>query len=110
MPAQAVEWRGKRYDAHAMTEEIVGCKWSLSVLGAVRDGFSRPSEMTRRCKGISIKVLNERLAKLQAFGILERVELSDKRQHVEYRLTERGATFARILDEIDALQQHIDGA
>lgn len=91
-----------------MTEEIVGCKWSLSVLGAVRDGITRPGEIERQCAGLSTKVLNERLSKLVAFGILERVEYDIKRQHVEYHLTTRGQQFMRVLGEIDALQRSID--
>jgi DNA-binding HxlR family transcriptional regulator len=100
----SAEWRGKRYDARAMVEEIVGCKWSLRVISAVRDGVSRPSEIERYCAGISTKVLNERFHKLIAFGVLERVELGAKRQHVEYRLTARGAQILRVLGEIEVLQ------
>jgi DNA-binding HxlR family transcriptional regulator len=101
-------WRGKCYDARAMTEEIVGCKWSLRVLGAVRDGVTRPGEIERCCAGISTKVLNERLGKSLAFGILERIAFDDKRQRVEYHLTVRGRQFLRVIAEIEALQMSIN--
>lgn len=91
-----------------MTEEIVGCKWSLSVLGALRDGLLRPAEIERYCTGISTKVLNERLNKLLAFGIVQRIEFDPKRQRVEYHLTQRGQQFLRVLDEIDAIQKGIE--
>jgi DNA-binding HxlR family transcriptional regulator len=86
----------------------LGCKWSLRVISAVRDDVTRPSEIERYCEGISTKVLNERFHKLIAFGVLERIELGAKRQHVEYRLTARGAQLLRVLGEIDALQTRIE--
>jgi DNA-binding HxlR family transcriptional regulator len=104
----AVEWRGRRYDARAMTEEIVGCKWSMSVLDAVRSGVTRPGEIERHCHGISTKILNERLHKMLAFGIIKRIEYGAKRQHVEYHMTPRGHQFLRVLAEIEALQSTLD--
>ncbi|MCZ7563890.1 MAG: winged helix-turn-helix transcriptional regulator [Burkholderiales bacterium] len=53
-----------------MVEDIVGCKWSLTVLGLVRDGVVRPGAMEHAVPGLSAKVLNERLRKLVRFGIL----------------------------------------
>lgn len=53
-------------------------------------------------------MLNERLSKLTAFGILERVELDAKRQHVAYRFTAQGDSFTRVLDAIDALQVELN--
>ena len=47
-----------------MVEDIVGCKWSLAVLGVVRDGVCRPGAMEHAIDGLSKKVLNERLNKL----------------------------------------------
>ncbi len=105
-----VTWRGKCYDARAMVEEIVGCKWSLSVIEAVRNGVTRPGMIERFCAGISSKVLNERLGKLLAFGVLQRVAFDAKRQHVEYHLTPRGEQLLRVLDEIQQLQAHIERA
>ena len=55
-----------------MVEDIVGCKWSLAVLGAVRGGVCRPGAMEHAIDGLSKKVLNERLAKLVRFGILDK--------------------------------------
>ncbi len=89
---------------HAMVEDIVGCKWSLSVLKVVREGVHRPGAMQRAVEGLSTKVLNERLRKLQRFGILEKTAYPEVPPRVEYRLTEFGRRFASILDGIDRLQ------
>ena len=36
-----------------MVEDIVGCKWSLAVLGAVRGGVCRPGAMEHAIEGLS---------------------------------------------------------
>lgn len=89
---------------NAMVEDIVGCKWSLSVLRLVREGVRRPGAMQRAVDGLSTKVLNERLRKLQRYGILEKAVYAEVPPRVEYRLTEFGRRFNSILDDIERLQ------
>lgn len=87
-----------------MVEDVVGCKWSLSVIECVRRGIARPGEMERAIGGIRTKVLNERLGKLQRFGILTKQSFPEVPPHVEYRLTAFGEQFAEVLDRIAALE------
>jgi DNA-binding HxlR family transcriptional regulator len=91
-----------------MVEDIVGCKWSLAVLGAVRGGVCRPGALEHSIEGLSKKVLNERLAKLVRFGVLEKQAYPELPPRVEYRLTPFGARFCGVLDGIEALQREID--
>ena len=91
-----------------MVEDIVGCKWSLAVLGAVRGGVCRPGAIEHAIAGLSKKVLNERLSKLVRFGILERHAYPELPPRVEYRFTPFGDKFCGVLDGIDALQREID--
>ncbi len=91
-----------------MVEDIIGCKWSLAVLGAVRGGVCRPGAMERAIEGLSKKVLNERLGKLVRFGILEKRVYPEMPPRVEYRFTPFGDKFLGVLDDIDALQREID--
>ena len=93
-----------------MVEDIVGCKWSLSVLRLVRDGVRRPGAMRREVEGLSTKVLNERLRKLLRFGILEKEVFPEIPPRVEYRLTEFGREFAAFLDGVERLQQSLDSS
>lgn len=88
-----------------MVEEVVGCKWSMAVLEAVRDGVNRPGAIERRHDGLTTKVLNERLRKLVRFGVLERVAFPEVPPRVEYRLTGFGRRFVKILDLIRELEQ-----
>jgi len=92
-----------------MVEDIVGCKWSLAVLGAVRSGVRRPGAMEHAIEGLSKKVLNERLNKLVRFGILEKQAYPELPPRVEYRFTPFGDRFLGVLDGIESLQRELDG-
>ena len=89
--------------AARMVEDIVGCKWSLTVLGLIAGGIQRPGAMQRRVPGLTAKVLNERLRKLLRFGIIERQIYAEVPPRVEYRLTTFGRRFDGVLKEIAAL-------
>jgi DNA-binding HxlR family transcriptional regulator len=88
-----------------MMESVVGCKWSLTVIDLVRQGVHRPGKMEHAIDGLSAKVLNERLRKLQHFGVIEKRVFAETPPRVEYHLTEFGARFAGVLDAIHALQK-----
>lgn len=90
-----------------MVESIIGCKWSLTVLSLVRKGVRRPGEMEHAIDGLSGKVLNERLAKLVRFGILEKESFPEVPPRVEYRLTDFGERFGKLIDEVDQLQAQL---
>lgn len=87
-----------------MVEDIVGCKWSLTVLDLIRSGVTRPGKMERNVEGLSTKVLNERLRKLVRYRIVEKTIFPESPPRVEYTLTEFGAKFVVILDAISALE------
>lgn len=91
-----------------MVEDIVGCKWSLAVMGAVRDGVRRPGAMERAIDGVSKKVLNERLRKLERFGILAKRSYPEVPPRVEYRLTRFGERFSALMNGVEALQRELD--
>lgn len=98
-----------KVDVATMVESIVGCKWSLSLLRLAADGTNRPSALLRACPGLSAKVMNERLHKLQRFGIVRRSVIGDKPPvEVDYLLTPFGQRFIELLDEVRRLQQDID--
>lgn len=90
-----------------MVEDVVGCKWSLSVLHLVRRGINRPGAMERSVEGLTTKVLNERLRKLVSYGILDRQAYPEIPPRVEYQLTSFGSRFVTILDAIEELDQQL---
>ncbi|MBC8101572.1 MAG: winged helix-turn-helix transcriptional regulator [Cytophagales bacterium] len=88
-----------------MVEEVLKCKWALSILSAVREGTCRPGAIERSLAGLTTKVMNERLVKLVRFGVLERLSYPEVPPRVEYRLTPFGERFSVVLDAIASLEQ-----
>jgi DNA-binding HxlR family transcriptional regulator len=95
----------KHLPVAGMVEDIVGCKWSLTVLQLISDGVSRPGAMQRQVDGLTAKVLNERLRKLMRFGIIEREVYAEVPPRVEYRLSDFGRRFGALLDQVAQLEQ-----
>lgn len=89
----------------ALLEDVLGCKWSWSILRAVYTGTARPGQLERAIPGISTKVLNERLRKLVAHGVFEKTEFPEVPPHVEYGFTELGKKFFAVLQQIEALER-----
>ena len=88
-----------------LLEDVLGCKWSWSVLRAIHAGTRRPGRLERAIPGISTKVLNERLRKLVAHGVLEKTEFDAMPPHVEYAFTALGTRFFAVLEQIEALER-----
>lgn len=91
-----------------MVEDVLGCKWSLTVLQLIRQGICRPGEMERSVEGLTAKVLNERLRKLANYKIIQRHAYPEIPPRVEYRLTDFGLCFVPILDSIETLQHNLE--
>ncbi len=89
-------------------EDVVGCKWSAAVVAAIHEGVRRPGALERFIPGISTKVLNERLRKLLAYGLVTRAELTGKVPHVEYALTPVGEKVAAIVAQLRELQAELN--
>ena len=103
--------RGARPSASGvgmMVESIVGCKWSMHVLAAIRRGIARPGALERSAEGLTAKVLAERLTKLVRFGIVERRAFAEIPPRVEYRLTPFGRKFSGLMDGVAALERALD--
>jgi DNA-binding HxlR family transcriptional regulator len=88
-----------------MVEDVLRCKWTLSILQLVRSGICRPGAIERTLPGLTTKVMNERLRKLVAFGILARETFPEIPPRVEYHLTDFGRKFIQVLDDIEKLSQ-----
>lgn len=98
----------KERSSYHCLEDIVGCKWSAAVVGALGRGVNRPGELERFIPGISTKVLNERLRKLIAYGLVVRTEFPGLPARVEYTLTQAGKALQKILDQLKKLDASLD--
>ena len=98
------EKQSRPLDVATMLQNVVGCKWTIHVLGQITKGIQRPGQLVRTADGLTTKVLNERLVKLVRFGIIEKTTFPEIPPRVEYHLTSFGQRFSRLLDEVDRLQ------
>lgn len=99
--------KGKNIPAEAghyrCLEDVIGCKWSVSVLMAAADGITRPGAMERHIPAISTKVLNERLRKLTAYGLLRQERFPEVPPRTEYQLTDFGVQVAALVQQLRQL-------
>jgi DNA-binding HxlR family transcriptional regulator len=91
-----------------MVESIFGCKWSLTVYHLLENNINRPGAMVRSVEGLSTKVLNQCLRKNIDFGILEKLSYSEIPPKVEYKVTDFGQNFIKVLNDIKKLQDYLD--
>lgn len=94
-------------------------KWSLLVLGRLRQGTLRFNGLRREVDGVSQKVLSLTLKKLERDGLVQREVSQAAPVTVEYSLTALGSTLAGAIEvlaqwteahmgEIDAAQRRYD--
>jgi len=69
--------------------EAVGERWSFLILRGAFNGL-RHFEQFQSTLGIARNILANRLSRLVAHGLMERLPCEDDRRKVEYRLTDKG--------------------
>ena len=99
----------KARSSYRKLEEVVGCKWSVSVLLAVEKGINRPGALERHIEGISTKVLSERLRKLTAYGLMRKETFPEVPPRTEYSLTKSGKKLIEIIQQIQDLDVELSG-
>lgn len=88
-------WRfGPRAEAPAF--RLLGDGWALSILVAALDGVDRFEQMGELL-GVARNVLSDRLVKLVALGLLERVAYSQRPPRYRYAPTSRARAFEAVL-------------
>lgn len=98
----------KNKGSYEKLEQVLGCKWSVSVLLTVQKEIKRPGAIEKNIKGISTKVLTERLRKLTEFGLLEKQMFPEIPPRTEYTLTEAGLAVVEIIIKIQDLDVQLE--
>lgn len=80
---------------------LIGSKWSMLVLCALRGGPRRTGELKRRLSGVSAKMLTQTLRELERHGIVERQDFGEVPPRVEYRLSPLGRSLASLVVRIE---------
>jgi len=75
---------------------VIGGKWKLRIIIALREGNTRFNEIQRTINGISAKVLSNELKDLELNGFVTRSVQNTTPVIVEYKITE----YADTLDEV----------
>jgi DNA-binding HxlR family transcriptional regulator len=85
-----------RMTALGDTFYVIGGKWKLRIIIALKSGYKRFNELQRTITGISARVLSHELKEMELNGLVQRKVLDQKPVVVEYELTE----YADTLDEV----------
>jgi DNA-binding HxlR family transcriptional regulator len=80
---------------------LIGGKWSMLLLCALRAGPTRTGELPRRIGGISRKMLTQTLRDLERHGIVNRRDFGEIPPRVEYSLTPLGRSLSLLVQGIE---------
>ena len=79
---------------------VIGGKWKLRVIVALREGNTRFNEIQRTIDGISARVLSNELKELELNGFVKRTVLSTTPVVVEYKITPYADTLGNVLNAL----------
>jgi DNA-binding HxlR family transcriptional regulator len=82
--------------------EVVGGKWKVLILWALRSEAHRFGELRRLVEGISEKMLIQHLKEMEADGIVKRRDFKEVPPRVEYALTSFGHSLYTALSPLCA--------
>lgn len=88
--------------------EVVGQRWSASILLAFARGAERFSEILAAVPGLSARMLTVRLRQLAAALLVEREVVPTTPVTVRYRLTERGSDLLSAIEPMSGFVRRWD--
>ncbi|MFE5880142.1 winged helix-turn-helix transcriptional regulator [Streptomyces hydrogenans] len=93
-------WPADQGETIRQIVERAGDKWAVLVIGTLREGTLRYTDLQRAVPGISQRMLTHTLRQLRRDGLVTRTAYPEVPPRVEYALTDLGAT---LLDAVTAL-------
>ena len=79
---------------------VIGGKWKLRIIIALKEGNRRFNELQRVIEGISAKVLSAELKDLELNGFVKRTVFTGTPVVVEYELTDYSETLGDVLQAL----------
>jgi DNA-binding HxlR family transcriptional regulator len=79
---------------------VIGGKWKLRVIVALREGSKRFNEIQRAIDGISARVLSSELKELEMNGFVTRIVHTQTPVVVEYQITPYADTLGNVLQSL----------
>ena len=80
-----------------ITFKIIGKRWTILIIRELLRGNTQFNRFIENIKGITPKVLTERLRELEEQGIIRRKIISEYPIRIEYSLTDAGKGFEQVL-------------
>ncbi len=87
--------------AYSKAIEIIGRRWSGSIIRSMLAGASRFGEILAAVPGLSDRLLSERLKELELEGIVERTVVPSTPVRIEYRLTQKGQGLGSVVRSVN---------
>lgn len=87
--------------AYSKAIEIIGRRWSGSIIRSMLAGTSRFGEILAAVPGLSDRLLSERLKQLEQEGIVERTVVPSTPVRIEYHLTDKGLGLGAVVRSVN---------
>lgn len=88
----------------------IGDRWTVLIIGALKNGTQRFSQLSSRIDGISQKMLTQTLRSLERDGLVSRTVFAEVPPRVEYSLTPLGTTLQEPLGALETWSKANMGA
>ena len=90
--------------------ELIGRRWTGTILRALLSDVSRFSEICEIVPGLSDRMLAERLKELEAEGIVTRTVVPETPVRVEYALTGKGRDLDSVIGAVSGWAERWEAA
>lgn len=84
----------------ALTLDVIGERWTMLIIRDLYFGRTRFNDLLAASRGMSTKILSERLKLLEQHGLVRREVYSEHPLRAEYHLTDRGMSLEPVLNAI----------
>ncbi|MGW0042336.1 winged helix-turn-helix transcriptional regulator [Rhodococcus sp. NPDC003348] len=92
LPGPCSRWPAEQGETIRQIIERAGNKWAVLVVGSLRGGPLRYTDLLRSIPGLSQRMLTHTLRQLRRDGLVTRSAYPEVPPRVEYALTDLGAT------------------
>ena len=86
---------------YVTTQKVLQGKWAIVILYHLSTGTKRFSELEKAIPNVTRTVLTRQLRQLEQDKLVTRRVFAEVPPHVEYSLSELGAKFQKVLNEIE---------
>lgn len=86
---------------YSLTMQVIGGKWKICIIDALRDGHLRPSELFKAIPDASERVINQQIRELLMHKIIDRKIYAEQPPRSEYFLTALGKSALVLIDSLD---------